>query len=201
MTELVAAKIERWLLQKSVVGSYGGILLVNLSGHKERSRAFPAFCTAALQLIETRDPRRFRRIQREVRYIVNQTLLSGGSYERSTRRCDIDFSYYYVAADDPNYDWYVAQLAFTLVHEATHGRIFSLGVTTYDEKNWQRIERICHDEEARFAFRIFGQFHDPAMLVPAFDASRWHPYRKMTRWQEARELIRRTWQQERNGKS
>lgn len=200
MAEFVASKIERWLLQKSVVGSYGGILLVNLSSHEERSRAFPAFCTAALQLIETHDPRRFRRIQHEVRHIVNKTLLSGGSYRRALRRCDIDFSRYYVAADDLNYDWYVAWFASTLVHEATHGRIFSFGIP-YDEKNWQQIERLCRTEQRRFVSRLHDERWDFSTLVPAFDAAEWLPFRNMTRWQEARALIKRVWQQERNGRS
>lgn len=190
---------QKWTLQVSVDDSYEGISLVDLTINQANKTAFLHCCKAALQLIETHDPHRFRRIQREVRYVVNSHLLSGADYRRDMRRCRIDFSRYYVAADDPNYDWYVAWVAATLVHEATHGRIASFGIP-YDEKHWQRIERLCTMEEKQFVSRLHDERWDFSTLVPDFDAAEWLPHRNMTRWQFAKALTKRIWRQERNKK-
>jgi hypothetical protein len=48
-----------------------------------------------------------------------------------------------------DHDWYLYCYASTLVHEATHGAIYS-GYVTYTKRNRLRIEKLCHTEERRF---------------------------------------------------
>lgn len=106
------------------VTRYDGIIIASMMNRKDLRDA--EFLVDALRLLASADPRRYRTFQREVHSIVFMPL--GGAratYVRWGRRCAVDATA--VGARWGNHhDWYVARLASTLVHEATHGRIHSL---------------------------------------------------------------------------
>ena len=156
------------VLKSNIKGSYGGIQLTNMTMNENHSAEFVVFTIQALRLIERTDPRRFSVVQQELRYIANTALLSGGAYKKATRRCQIDFLRYRCARNQQGYEWYLAFYACTIIHEATHGRIFRFGIP-YNEKTWLRVERLCHKEEERFAKRLHSEEYDFSRLCPEFD--------------------------------
>ena len=52
-----------------------------------------------------------------------------------------------------DHDWYLRCYAATLVHEATHGAIYSRYIG-HTRRNRLRIERLCHTETLRFLRRL-----------------------------------------------
>lgn len=180
-----------WMLRSHVCGGYKSILLADMTVKRQRTAEFAAFTLDALRLIERTDPRRFRYLQREVRYVVNVPLLSGAAYKRETRRCSIDFQRYAIRLEMPEREWYLAAYASAIVHEATHGRIHHFGIA-YNETTWERIERLCRTEERRFANRLQGEYYDFSTLVPDFDLT-WHrQHRARTRFQYMKQVMARS---------
>jgi hypothetical protein len=58
--------------------------------------------------------------------------------------------------------------------------------------NWERVERICHGEEVRFARRLGKGKHDYAKhLVKPFDPENWRRDQRRTRSERFREYYRR----------
>jgi hypothetical protein len=136
--------------QRSALGSHRGITICASSFSRVPGREFLQRTREALELVEHFDARRFRRIQREIRFIVHTELPSGANYRRVGRFCCVDFARYDFAKDR---DWYLRGYAATLVHEATHGAMYSryIGYTGYRRL---RIERLCRAEELRFLRRL-----------------------------------------------
>lgn len=134
--------IGRW----TALGSYRGIDICSVTFSQIPGSQFLEQTLEALHLVERVDPRRFRRVQRHIRFVVHTELASGACYNRLGRVCMVDFSRYDFAKD---HDWYLHSYASTLVHEATHGEVYSRYVT-YSKHNRLRIEKLCHTEERRF---------------------------------------------------
>ena len=132
------------------VGSYRGISICSFTLSQVSGKEFMRRTLEALQLVERTDSRRFRRIQRQIRFIIHAELESGACYRRLGRICVVDFSRYDFTKD---HDWYLYCYASTLVHEATHGAIYS-GYVTYAKRNRLRIEKLCHMEERRFLQKL-----------------------------------------------
>ncbi len=102
----------------------------------------------ALDLIRNTSPFRFTRFQREVRQIwVAPILYNLAQWEHEHRRCVLNSDY----VENPATT--VAELASTLIHEATHGRLETLGFKYHEDRRID-IERICFTEEIRFARRL-----------------------------------------------
>jgi hypothetical protein len=102
---------------------------------------------AALERIETHDPRRLARIRRCV-----QHLYVSGTGSPYLARWVHPFSMCMLTVD-----WVLraetrpAGIACAIVHEATHARLWRFG---YQESIRHRIERICYKEEEAFARRL-----------------------------------------------
>jgi hypothetical protein len=184
--------LKSWILRSRAKAEYKGIRIVDLNFDDTDDQAFIACTLDALRLIEEHAPRHFRRIQREVRYIVNQDLSTGGQYLRVFRQCIVDFPRYQDYSEgslDPrcregeDYLWYLAYYAATLVHEATHGHLYSRGMP-YLRETRVRIERICHTEEERFVARLPDEDYDFPSLIKPFDETKWNSYWNRTRRQE-----------------
>lgn len=144
-----------------------------------------------LRLIRSVDPRRFRRLQREIAVINDAPSLSTGSYGRPDRRCQIDFARYDTEWREQYPEWSQWVYATMLVHEATHGAVYSRHVH-YTRKTRVRIERLCCMEARRFATqadREDRQWSDA--LVPPFDETRWHESWHASPWQKLRKLFAR----------
>ena len=112
----------RWLLNSAECESFEGIKLVDFSARRKTQHRFQVDTLAALRLIKSVDPRRFRRIRREIKMIVNSEYSSFGSYKRLGKRCEIDYNRFDFTKHPEYYLWWYATV---LVHEATHGAIYS----------------------------------------------------------------------------
>src|SRR4029077_15279567 len=98
----------------------------------------------ALQLIETHDPPRFARLQRDMKRFA---LIPGGGefYHHGLGAYVMDLG----SAEARS----VSELAATMVHEATHARLARAGFFP-SEAEKERIERICTEAEAAFAEKL-----------------------------------------------
>ena len=123
-----------------------GIELTSLTLREQYRLVFFGRVQRALELIDRYDPRRLDRIRRDVRAIGG---VSDGMnhYEEASRT--IVLSLPAVLWDTP------AELALTIVHEATHGRISDRGIRYYLE-NRDRIEAACVHQEVAFASTLPG---------------------------------------------
>jgi hypothetical protein len=119
----------------------------------------------ALRLVEQKDPLRFARIARFLRYVRPTGLVgeTSAQYVRSSRLCLMDWKKIR-CPDDPNLT--VLFSAIVLVHEATHGLLCSRGVR-HTRARRSRIERLCVLEEARFIRHL-----DPALSDTWLQVSR-----------------------------
>lgn len=194
--KLLVAPVLRFIDRQAKDPTYDGIRIVGLLLDPEMQSNFVARTSEALALIKARDPRRFRRIKREIRSIVSMSL-SPGSYTRPWRQCNIDFRHFDFAS---NPESALQSYCCVLVHEATHGHLYSRYIN-YDEKSRERIERLCRKEEGHFARRAFpdtwNQWFHP--FDPADWHSSWHASRREKRaraWKKLKEI----WQH-RNGAS
>ena len=67
MAESAALALQR----TSEIARHEGIIIADL---RKRSSHFPNTILASLRLLQQSDPRRFRRVQRYIHYVVNLTL-------------------------------------------------------------------------------------------------------------------------------
>ena len=169
--------INRLALYQSTRAKRGSIRITALDEDHEN---FVRVTLDALALIETHDPRRYARLQNEVRFITDGPLTSFGRYHYEGRECVIDFAKVDFDWNDtatPHYAyyyaWYLARLAAAIVHEAAHAHLHTLGIP-YAKETRARSERICVAEECRFAARLPQSPHDFGRdLVTPFDPERW----------------------------
>ena len=102
----------------------------------------------ALQLIKCHDALNYSRVTRDLdRIWVNLIPSARAHYEPSLNACVIDERY--VLQDAMS----IANLASTIVHEATHARLNNWGVA-YIEDRRTRIEAICRRRELNFIARL-----------------------------------------------
>jgi hypothetical protein len=165
-----------------------GIKIVDTSMRRKFDHRFQADTVAALQLVRSVDPRRFRRIQREIEFIVNQEATNYASYDRPTRSCIVDYD----KVDHSEYpEWYLWQYASTLVHEATHGALYSRHIA-YTPALRARIERLCHTEQTRFAAKAYTpEWRWSHNLAGDFNEGDWHGSWHSTFLQRCKGLIAR----------
>ena len=121
---ITVAPLQRSLMSAMALVTIDGIKIVDSS--RKKDSGFCSDTVAALELIKSADPRRYRRLQREVKFITNREKIEQrgfASYDRSCRNCEVD--YRRTKADPELQDWHLRAYASTLVHEATHGAICS----------------------------------------------------------------------------
>jgi hypothetical protein len=187
MAWLFAGLFKR-LLALAQLGSYQGINICSASFNRSNDTEFCEQTIKALRLIEQVDPRRFRRIQDEVKTILNCELLAGGRYRRLGRICEVDFRRYDFARDD---QWYLHCYSVMLVHEATHGAIYSRYIV-YTRATRARIERICETEARWFAKKLDTPEHRWSdRIVGPFDEREWHPAWYTGKFRQAIQSLKR----------
>jgi hypothetical protein len=112
-----------------------------------RSIAERKLC-AALDLIAATEPRRLSRMRRDVdRILITTVQTAWGQFHPPLRMCLLDEEHVCrpnITAED---------IALTLVHEATHARLFAAGLD-YPPALRGRIERVCMRQELVFALRL-----------------------------------------------
>ena len=178
-------RIKCWCLRRITADMYSGIRICDINHDKTDDSAFVNYTREALLLIEKKDPKRFNRVRQEISFIVNKELTSGGQYRHATKCCFVDFGRYHF---DRHAEWYLLLYAGMIVHEATHGILYSKGFM-YTQENRKQIERICHAEKSRFLSRAKPEWRKH--LVNEFDPARWHFSWTASRWARARILVKR----------
>jgi hypothetical protein len=174
----LARKGELRIQRKHEIAQFDGIALVDPDDY---TPYFSKIITAALQLIKDTDQRRFHRVQRYIRSIVNCTRpFGGGAFLSETKTCEFEFR---IPRSEHDVQFYTAWYACALVHEATHGRLRSRGIG-YTPENRTRIEKLCVTEEQRFAKRLRVAPEVLAWLQHGltFDPRRWQRHWKSTPW-------------------
>lgn len=122
----------------------------------------------ALELIARYDPRLLGRIQRDVRCIGG---IQAGQHQYRDGVRLIWLSYPDVLAGS------AANLAMTIVHEATHGRIANCGIA-YRVEDRGRIERACVRQECAFARRLPGGDELAERMLQRLEEQWWTPRAK-----------------------
>lgn len=138
-----------------------------------------AHVRAALALIRGYDKHRYKRVRRRLDKILVQLCPSRGRYVPELRRCVIDADF--VEKGE------IAQIASTIVHEATHAELFARGVS-YETSIRARVEAICSKQEMLFAKKLP---HPDAALLDRIQAKLALPAET---WQDASSFEReREW--------
>jgi len=170
-------------MNKACVDKIDGVVICDFSvGSISSPNGFVIPTREAMALIRNIDPRRYRRVCRQFRYIVNQELGEGGNYEQKLKVCNVDYSRL-LSSDNPQ--WRLRQYAFLLIHEATHGLLLDKGIP-YSKENRERVERLCHLEEYRFALHFEAGYAD--IFPGAFDPEAYAPY-----WESTGQVRRSLW--------
>ncbi len=192
MPEFIQRLVNRgfvWVQKQNEVGRFDGVILADVRG---ADSCFKSTLLEALQLIRDCDPRRFARVQRLIRWVMNFGLGQGkvADYNPETRTCTIDFL---EPKDEVDRLWGSIHYPRTMIHEATHGAIFSRGIA-YTAALRARIEGLCIAEENRFLRRVGAMRPEVAEVVAAmereFDPAAWEGVWKATRWQRAWSVLR-----------
>lgn len=149
-----------------------GFQIVTLAGPAPELASVAEPIKNALRVIREHAPRRFARLQFDVRRFVVVSV-TGPEYIHSIRACMLSSSYIKTATAE--------DLAMTIVHEATHARLSAIGIR-YTAGMRDRMERRCIREEAAFAKAL----PDGENLATLVLAKREHPW-----WSEEQEFERR----------
>src|SRR5271156_1694721 len=170
-------KLLDWLAIKvSCVARVDGIIICDLTPRDLAKSDFRQPTLDALDLIRKYDPRRYRRVVRYIKYVVNRPLISTGNFERTRRMCNVDYNKQF-AKSSP---WNLYRFACLLIHEATHGQLLAKGLA-YNDKTWERTERLCHLEEYRFIHRIDQGWADLYRNPQKFNPELWPRRRRESR--------------------
>lgn len=142
-----------WLTSKVVFKmnlfeEYRGIVIAEFGPRNRSDSFFVQRTKEVLDYLADLDPLRFDRIQTEIRAIARSDGGHDlGSYLRPPRVCVVNFI-------DLGYDTDILlakkMYSCLLVHEATHGLLFSKKIP-YGKKYKQRVEELCAEEEVRVA--------------------------------------------------
>jgi hypothetical protein len=103
--------------------------------------------TQALDLIATYTPRRFRRMHRDLAGLVVQRFPCRGAYFPRERECLVELTF----TVNPRHT--LAEIASSIVHEATHARIASMCGPLPQEQR-AREERLCREAELEFGLAL-----------------------------------------------
>jgi len=114
-------------------------LVVNTRPEIDSERLF-ARLDDVLGLIETYQPRRYRRLTRDVAGFLVKRFPCRGAYLPEARACLVELTFL------ANPDFNDAQIAASIVHEATHARLHRLGL----DVSGPVAERLCRKAELDF---------------------------------------------------
>ena len=167
-------------LREGVVGCYSDILIADISPFFVQREEFVAFTVEALQLIEQTDPRRFARVQQQLRYVACYPAGSLPAYHKPSASFFFDFQKYLPLLTERGRDWYVAECASRMVYNATLGLIASRGIP-YNRATWRRIQKLCAREQNQFIRRLRNDCYNFAGLIVQLERqqaqrlySKWH---------------------------
>jgi hypothetical protein len=107
---------------------------------------FTTHVDEAMALIANCDPIRWKRVQREIRIIVNAGSTWSSCYGRASRICMMDFRSFYNPDDTC---MTVRILASQLIYQATYGHLYSRGIVPGRQIR-QRVATLRWKETERF---------------------------------------------------
>lgn len=117
----------------------------------EAQRRIFATIESAMKLIADISPICYARIRRDFRGIlvcgVEGVRAHNARWNRAVGMCELDTDYMCSADATP------ADVAATIIHEATHARLLRAGID-FEEERRARVERACFRAEIRFAKRL-----------------------------------------------
>lgn len=96
----------------------------------------------ALALVARTDPRRLRRMRRDLSVLHVRRGMTRGAFVPATRACILDNTF----VANPQFS--ATEVAACIVHEATHARVHAMGVRRGD---LPKEERLCRKAEIAFA--------------------------------------------------
>jgi len=103
--------------------------------------------TGALDLIAAHAPRRLRRLRRDISSIVVRRFPCRGAFIPHTRECLVELTF----TVNPRHS--LAEIAASIVHEATHARI-AVRCGPLPEEQRPREERVCRKAELEFGLAL-----------------------------------------------
>lgn len=121
-----------------------------LDDHPGTRSQFVTAIGMALDLIREYDPMRFRRVRRELHKIVNVRAVFGCDYMWPLKLCAVNFHLY---GAEPDHELRIKYLASALIHKATVGHLYSVGVLR-KRTNLRRFDALCCREAQRFLRRL-----------------------------------------------
>jgi tetratricopeptide (TPR) repeat protein len=162
----ILAEMAEWIgLRVSCLARIDEVAICDLTPAQLSRDAFLDLASQAMAMIKALDARRYHRVCRYIRYIENTPLLSRGQYGQRFKICRVDYAKHFNATHRQKN---LRDFAGLLIHEATHGFLFEKSIP-YDEETWERVERLCHLEEYRFALHFEAGYADlyPGSYNPA----------------------------------
>jgi hypothetical protein len=103
--------------------------------------------TAALDLIATYAPRRYRRLRRDLAGFVVERFACRGAFFPQSRECLVELTF----TVNPRHG--LPEVAASIVHEATHARVARMCRTRSPEQH-AREERLCRRAELEFGLAL-----------------------------------------------
>lgn len=180
---------QRRLYTSSVKTTIEGIPIISVRDDPDE---FLRVIALSFDLLRDHDPRRMRRIVSAAEWVVDCSLPVGsyaGQYCPRLSAIEMDFKYSISFGDDLQH---AAYFAAVMVHEGTHGMLLKRGFDYTPETRIQ-TERICVAEENRFLSRLDVVREGlGSSLQQEFDADNWEEVWKMSHWETAKRLLKRT---------
>ncbi len=170
-----------YLRRQSPKTSYDGIVISTWYSQGDHS-VLSGKVGRALDLIHRADRRRYNRLLTDVGRITIERLQVAGLFAPKAGGVFLDARHIEQA--------HVAELALTIVHEATHARIHRAGITA-DVHTRGRIENLCITSEIDFASKLGPDYHS---LIEAAEQKR-----RNASWSETDRFDRRVRQLEEAG--
>ena len=114
--------------------------------------------SAALDLIATHAPRRHRRLRRDIAGFVVERFACRGAFFPASRECLVELTF----TVNPRHG--LAEIAASIVHEATHARVARMcGALPLEQR--AREERLCRRAELDFGLALPSGMPDGAVVV------------------------------------
>jgi hypothetical protein len=103
--------------------------------------------TAALDLIASHAPRRYRRLRKDFAGLVVQRFACRGAFFPESRECLVELTF----TVNPRHE--LPEIAASIIHEATHARVARMCRTRTPDQN-AREERLCRRSELEFGLAV-----------------------------------------------
>ena len=145
--------VKRVVFSLSEREHYKNVLLV--SGFRN-SEAFFYLIRSSLDLLHAADERRYYRVINHIKVIEHAIHPYRSHYNHYVKSCGIDYDGF---VDENDLGRAKIEVAFALVHEATHALLRFKGFRPVNGR-FARTERICVREELYLARRLKDKAHD-----------------------------------------